>query len=114
MDFWERLENLLAPNEIVIDRPKGSLHPEHPAIVYPLDYGFLKGISGGDGNDLDIWLGSMPEKRLVAVICTADSLKNDTEVKLLIGCTVEEIDIVDRFHNRGNYMSGIIIRRGDI
>jgi inorganic pyrophosphatase len=114
MDFWERLDNFLSSNEIVIDRPKGSVHPEHTAIVYPLDYGYLKNICGGDGKELDIWQGSMPDKRLVAVICTADTLKNDTEVKLLIGCTENEIDIVNRFHNSGEYMSGIVIRRDEV
>jgi len=47
----------------------------------------------------------------VAVICTVDSLKNDTELKLLLGCTEKEIDIVDRFHNENKYMSGMVVRR---
>ena len=87
MDFWERLDSLIASSEVVIDRPKGSMHPVHSAIIYPLDYGYLKNVNGGDGNELDIWQGSVSDRQLVAVVCTADTLKNDAEVKLIIGCT---------------------------
>ncbi|MFC2070673.1 inorganic pyrophosphatase [Chloroflexota bacterium] len=112
MDFWERLDNLVSSSEVIIDRPKGSMHPRYPAIVYPLDYGYLKGVSSSDGNELDVWRGSMQDKRLIAVICTVDILKKDAEVKLLIGCTDEEIDTIDSFFNENNeYMSGIIIKR---
>ena len=113
MDFWERLDSIIASGEVIIDRPKGSVHPRHPAIVYPLDYGYIKDVKGGDGNELDVWLDSMPDKQLVAVVCTVDTMKNDAEVKLLIGCTDEEIDIVNEFHNSNLYMSGIVIRRNE-
>jgi len=111
MDFWTRLDGLIASKEIVIDRPKGSSHPRFPEIVYPLDYGYLNDTSGGDGNEIDVWRGSIKDEALMAVVCTVDTLKNDTELKLLIGCTESEMEIVDRFHNDNEYMSGIIIRR---
>jgi inorganic pyrophosphatase len=113
MDFWETLDNFLTSGEVVIDRPKGSSHPRFPEIVYPLGYGYLKGVFGGDGNELDVWQGSMTEKRLVAVACTVDTMKKDVEAKLLIGCTEEEINIVDKFHN-SKYMSCVIIRRKEL
>ena len=111
MDFWKRLDSLIAANLLVIDRPKGSAHPRYPDIIYPLDYGYLKGTSGGDGNEIDVWQGTIVENRLVAVICTVDSMKQDTEIKLLIGCTDDEINTVDRFYNEQEYMSGVIILR---
>ena len=111
MNFWSRLDKLLESTEIVIDRPKGSNHPRYPDIVYPLDYGYLSGTSGGDGNEIDVWCGSKIPRALVAVVCTVDSLKNDTEIKLLLGCTEEEINIVNKFHNNNQYMSGLIIER---
>lgn len=85
MDFWIRLDNLIASNKIVIDRPKGSSHPRYPELMYPLDYGYLKETSGGDGKEIDVWRGSLKDSRLVAIACTVDTLKRDTEVKLLIG-----------------------------
>ncbi|MFC1842483.1 inorganic pyrophosphatase, partial [Candidatus Dependentiae bacterium] len=55
--FWQRLDDLLQNHEIIIDRPKGSGHPQYPKIIYPVDYGYLKGVQGGDGSDLDVWIG---------------------------------------------------------
>jgi hypothetical protein len=44
MEFWEKLDQIAANQEIVIDRPKGSRHRKHPEIVYPFDYGILLSI----------------------------------------------------------------------
>lgn len=111
MDFWTRLDSLIASHEIIIDRPRGSGHPRYPEFLYPLDYGYLKGTSGGDGDGIDVWRGSMEDGRLVAVICTVDTLKGDAELKLLIGCTDSEMDAIYRFHNNDYPMSGLIVRR---
>ena len=109
--FWRRLDDLLASKELVIDRPRGTTHPRYPGIVYPLDYGYLKGTSGGDGNEVDVWRGSMVPGHLVAVVCTVDAVKNDAEVKLLLGCTDDQIEVVDAFHNKNDHMAGIVLRR---
>jgi inorganic pyrophosphatase len=110
MDFWSRLDILLASKEICIDRPKGSVHPRFPELVYPLDYGYLKSTSGGDGNEIDIWRGSVSVGKLIGIICTVDIKKNDSELKLIVGCTDSEVMIIERFHNN-EYMSGIVVRR---
>lgn len=110
MDFWEKLETIIAASEIVIDRPKGSVHPMFPDMQYPFDYGYLKGTSGGDGNEIDVCRGSLGENRMVGVICTVDTKKKDTELKLLVGCTEGEIKIIEDFFNN-NMMSGILVRR---
>ena len=109
--FWSALEELIEAHEIVIDRPKGSVHPRYPEIVYEIDYGYLAGTSSMDGGGMDVWRGSMPEGKLVGVICTVDLLKNDSEIKLLIGCTREEMRRIDAFHNRSRYMKGMLIER---
>ncbi len=111
MTFWKRLDELLESRELIIDRPKGTRHPKYSEVVYPLDYGYLKGTSAGDGNEIDVWSGSDPSRRLVAVVCTVDTLKADAEVKLLVGCTDEEMEIVESFHNDNNYMSAIVLKR---
>ena len=101
---------MLATCEIVIDRPKGTAHPRFPEVVYPLDYGFLSGTSAGDGHEIDVWRGSDASTGLVGIICTADSFKKDAEIKLLVGCTPNDVDVVREFH-RGAFMSGIVIPR---
>jgi inorganic pyrophosphatase len=108
--FWTRLDELIESSEVVIDRPKGTRHPRYPDLVFPLDYGYLKGTIGGDGDGIDIWRGTAGHHRLTAIAATVDMKKRDAEIKLIIGCTDEEIEIVKNFHNN-QYMSGIIITR---
>jgi inorganic pyrophosphatase len=110
MEFWEKLDKILISHEIIIDRPKGTTHPKHSEIVYPFDCGYLKGTSGGDGNEIDICRGTRSDNELVAVICTVDSLKQDAEMKLLVGCTDNEMILINQFYN-SNSMSGIIVKR---
>lgn len=110
-DFWDALDQLAASCEIVIDRPKNSAHPRFPDYIYPLDYGYLKGSSSMDGGGIDIWLGSREDKQIDAIICTVDLMKKDSEIKILIGCTEEEKELVYQTHNESQYMKGIMIRR---
>ena len=32
-EFWDMLEELVSNSEIVIDRPKGTVHPKYPDFV---------------------------------------------------------------------------------
>jgi inorganic pyrophosphatase len=96
--FWTHLETLMQSSELVIDRPKGSAHPRAASVIYPLDYGYLKGTSGGDGDGIDVWRGSLSDGRLDAVVCTIDLDKRDAEIKLLLGCTAEEKQVIWAFH----------------
>lgn len=107
--FWKRLKIILNESELVIDRPKGSSHPKYPELVFPLDYGFLKNTSGGDGNEIDVWLGSLGNKALNGIACTVDILKRDTEIKLIVACDDHEIETIKKFYT-SEYMSAIILR----
>lgn len=109
-EFWLLWDKLIEDGEMVVDRPKGSAHPRYPELIYPLDYGYLKDSSSMDGDGIDLWLGS-GKRSLTAVICTVDLVKRDSEIKLLIGCTDEEINTVYEFHNDSPYMKGLLIRR---
>lgn len=42
--------------DVIIDRPLGSKHPKHPDIRYPINYGYVTGILGGDGEEQDVYL----------------------------------------------------------
>lgn len=108
--FWSTLETLLDTGEIKIDRPRGSRHPNWPEIVYPLDYGYLEGSKSGDGNEIDVWLGSLPGRKLTAVAVTVDLHKRDSEIKLLVGCSEEDIAVVREFHNSGPQSAVILTR----
>ena len=109
-DFWRALDSLVDNSEIVIDRPKGTAHPKYPDFIYKVDYGYLKNTSSMDGAGIDVWIGS-GEKKIDAIMCIVDLMKRDSEIKILIGCTEEEKQIVHQTHNETEYMKGILIRR---
>lgn len=109
--FWSALDTLIRQSSIVIDRPKGTAHPRYPDFVYPVDYGYLENTSSMDGGGIDVWLGSEQERQLDAVMCIVDLTKRDSEIKLLIGCTEQEKELVYQVHNQTQYMKGILIRR---
>ena len=110
-EFWSALDRLVSESEIMIDRPKGTVHPKYPDFIYKVDYGYLKNTSAMDGGGIDIWKGSDPRGKIDAIICTVDLTKRDSEIKILIGCTEEEKQIVYKTHNETNGMKGILIRR---
>lgn len=109
--FWARADELVAASEIVFDRPKGSRHPRYSEVVYPLDYGFLVGTGSVDGGGMDVWRGSLPEQRVTGAIVTVDTFKRDAEVKLLIGCTEDEMAEALATHNTGT-QGALLVRRG--
>ena len=63
-----------------------------------------------DGAGIDVWVRSA-EKKIDAIMCIVDLMKKDSEIKILIGCTEEEKDIVYKKHNETKFMKGILIRR---
>lgn len=109
--FWAAVDRLVSDSEIIIDRPKNSAHPRFPDMIYPLDYGYLAGTASADGDGIDIWLGSLPERRTQAIICIVDLMKRDSEIKILIGCTEAEQEIILKFHNNSEFMKGVLIKR---
>lgn len=110
--FWSALDGLVNSCELHIDRPKNSRHPKYPDLIYPLDYGFLGDTTASDNNCIDVWNGSLAQHVLTAIAVTVDLTKRDSEIKLLLDCTDEEIAIISAFHNNGP-MSAIIIKRDD-
>jgi inorganic pyrophosphatase len=105
--FWQSMSQLLLTNSLVIDRPRGSAHPRYPAVIYPLNYGYLENTTSSDGGGIDVWLGSLSTmmneeavKRLTGILCTFDTLKRDAEIKLLVACSEKDIQIIRDFHGK--------------
>ncbi|MGY2894508.1 inorganic pyrophosphatase [Deinococcus sp. UYEF24] len=91
------LGELEASSRVVVDRPKGSAHPRFPEIIYPLDDGFLEGTTSGDGQGIDMWLGSGDPHQVNAILCATDLKKRDAELKMLLGCTSAEAHTIASF-----------------
>ena len=90
--------------KIKIDRPMGSKHPKH-GFVYPVNYGFIPGVIGGDGEELDAYLLGVFEPvreyegRIIAIIYRED----DIEEKLVVApktFTADQIMALVEFQER--------------
>ena len=71
---------------IVIDRPVGYVHKKDKyTLVYPINYGFIPGVPGGDGEDLDVYLLGVPGPvaEYEAKIIGAVRREDDVEDKLI-------------------------------
>lgn len=71
---------------IVIDRPLGYVHKkEKYTLVYPINYGFIPGVIGGDGDEQDVYLLGVPEpvEEYEARIIGAVRREDDVEDKLI-------------------------------
>lgn len=97
--FWQGMRQLIATNKIIIDRPKGRPHPRYADLIYPFDYGYLENTSASDGGGLDVWMGSLNTKMLTGILCTFDRIKRDAEIKLLLGCTQDDVQIIQQFNS---------------
>lgn len=110
LDLWQHADLLVASGDIVVDRPGGSAHPKIAEFVYPLDYGYVVGTQGGDGEGVDVWVGSGTAEAVTAIACTIDPFKKNAELKLLWGCTTEEIGLVEQFY-APQPQAAVILRR---
>ena len=67
---------------VIVDRPLGSCHPEHPDLIYPVNYGFVKGTLAADGEEQDAYILGVYEPlseftgRIIAVIHRQDDVEN--------------------------------------
>ena len=92
---------------VKVDRPLGSRHPRYPDLRYPVNYGYVPGIPGGDGEEQDAYVLGVDalverfEGRIIAVIHRLD----DAEDKWVVapagrGFTKEEIAEATMFQER--------------
>jgi inorganic pyrophosphatase len=95
--FWRAVDSLVAGARIVVDRPSGSPHPRDATHIYPLDYGYLDGTTSGDGEGIDVWIGTMADRSVTGVICTVDLHKRDMEIKVLLGCSLADVRQIQAF-----------------
>jgi F420 biosynthesis protein FbiB-like protein len=64
-----------------------------------------------DGGGIDVWVGSLESKALDAVALTVDLKKRDAELKLLLGCSEAEQQMILEFLDDYS-MSVLLVRRG--
>ena len=95
---------------IEIDRPMGSVHPEHSDMWFCLNYGYVPGVLGGDGEELDAYLlGVFTPVTAYDGICIAVIRRRDEDDDKLVvvpegvDYTDEQIlaltEFIERFHD---------------
>ena len=93
---------------IGIDRPMGYVHVKgDKTLVYPINYGYIPDVLGGDGEELDVFLLGVDHPvesytgRIIGIVYRAD----DVEDKLVmapegVDFTVAEIEEAIRFQEQ--------------
>ena len=103
---------------VEIDRPVGYVHrKETYSLTYPINYGFVPGIFGGDGEELDVYLlgTESPVKNAKARVIAVAHRRNDVEDKLIAttserAYTVSELYDAVRFQEQ--WYDTVIITNG--
>lgn len=98
----------------IIDRPIGSNHPKYD-IVYPVNYGYVEGIIGGDGEEQDVYvLGSDdPLETFEGKVIAVYHRFNDTEDKWIVsldGSDYSDEEILQQIHFQEQYFEGTLLR----
>ena len=70
----------------VIDRPLGSSHPRKKNLYYPVNYGFVSGVIGGDGAEQDIYLlgETSPVSEFTGKVIAVYHRYDDNETKWIV------------------------------
>ena len=75
-----------------VDRPIGYLHVKgNKQLLYPINYGYIPGVLGGDGEELDVYfLGEQqPVKSFYGKVIAIVHRANDVEDKL-VACPIDQ------------------------
>ena len=67
---------------VTVDSPLGSYHPKYPDLYYPVNYGYIKGITAPDEEEQDAYILGVDTPlseftgKVIAVICRDDDIEN--------------------------------------
>lgn len=94
---------------VKIDRPIGYVHKKDKyALTYPVNYGYIPGVTGGDGEELDVYLLGVdtPVKEYTAQIIGIVHRHNDAEDKLVAapdGAVFNQAEIAEAVNFQEQY-----------
>lgn len=94
---------------IEIDRPIGYVHKkENYSLTYPINYGYIPGVLGGDGEELDVYLlgVDMPVTEYTGEIIGIVHRENDVEDKLVMapeGVIFTQNEVAEQVHFQEQY-----------
>ena len=94
---------------IGIDRPIGYVHHKGEYdLVYPINYGYIPGVLGGDGEELDVYVLGIdtPVKECTVMVIGIAHRENDVEDKLIAapeGMSFNEKQMADAIRFQEQY-----------
>ncbi len=94
---------------IEIDRPIGYEHHKgDKTLIYPINYGYIPGVLGGDGEELDVFLIGVQEPveaytgQIIGIVYRADDVE-DKLVMAPIGQSFTAAEIADAVYFQEKY-----------
>lgn len=71
---------------VTVDRPLGSRHPDRYELVYPVNYGYIKGTLAEDGEEADAYIlgADKPVAEFSGRVIAIIHRLNDAEDKLVV------------------------------
>ena len=109
--FWQKLDTMIMSGNYQKKYNKNEAHHKYPALVYPLDFGYIvselgdfktacyKGSNGSDCN---------------SIIVSVDILEGSSVVQLLIGVSEQEQNDLLLFLNQTQFQKTILISRSNV
>lgn len=96
---------------VEVDRPIGT---EHKGMVYPVNYGYIPGMIGGDGEEQDAYILGVhtPLERFDGQVVGAIRRKDDCEDKLIVapmGMIFHQGQIAEAVHFQEQYFDTFVI-----
>lgn len=107
--FWQKVDTLFLSGSIIQTKKKGEAHDTFKNLVYPVDYGKIADLQ----DDISVYLGSGARSQITGLVIAADILSKELDVKVLAGCTEDEVDQVLHFLNQTDFQKTVFIRRGN-
>ncbi len=70
---------------VKVDRPFGSVHPKYTNIIYPINYGYIQHVLGGDKEEIDVYIMGIkkPLNEFTGKIIGIINREDDVEDKLV-------------------------------
>ena len=98
---------------VIVDRPLGSAHPQHPDLIYPINDGDIPGTLAPDGEEEDAYILGVDEPvstftgRIIAKICRVGDIE-DKWVVAPEGMTFTEEQIRSAVHFQEQFFNSTI------
>ncbi|MBQ2727334.1 MAG: AAA family ATPase [Clostridia bacterium] len=117
-DLLYTLSQLGRTVTVTVDRPAGSVHPDHPDMVYPVNYGYVSGISSGDDEWMDAYILGVcePLSEFTGTVSAVIHRFDDCDDKLIVtpaGASFSSAEIAETVNFCEKYFDSAVICPAD-